>query len=87
MRLVMKPAKFLGRRLLVAAELDLGPERDLRDSQVARRILRQNADRLILVAVHRNRFLQAIARNVSMWQLERLATNASSGSTHDSLPR
>ena len=34
-----------------------------------------------------NRFLQAMARNVSMWQLERLATNASSGSTHRSFPR
>src|SRR3954462_14512329 len=34
-----------------------------------------------------NFFLQAIARNVSMWQLESDATNASSGSTFAGFPR
>src|SRR5215472_3632857 len=34
-----------------------------------------------------NLFLHAMARNVSMWQLDREATNASSGSTNFGLPR
>ena len=52
MRLVVKLAEFLRRRLLLTAESDLGAQRDPRDCQVPRRILGENADRLIPVAVH-----------------------------------
>ena len=72
---------------LVAGERDARVQGDLRDEQLAVLVLRHDADRLVLVASTTKRFLAAMARNVSMWQLDIAATKASSGSTASSRDR
>ena len=66
---------------LVAREDDVRIEGDLGDEELAALVLRHHADRTVRIRVDDVRCLAAIDRKVSMWQLDRAATNASSGST------